>query len=413
MKYTKLLSLIVLSTGCIETGLKSIDNNNLRGDETESITESSWETEDILSPELSISLNEVGFGLTHPTCEEYNTLEISNTGDANLTVYSITSNDQEFSFFAELPIELEPAEAYLLDVSFLPETVDNFEGELIFSSNDPAGDQSVIMTGEASEYVHTQSWTEATTNKTDILFVLDHSNSMIVELGILRNLMDEFSTHLNDNVADWQIIFPSLNDGCNNNGVISEQTQDYDEKLWEGVWYNWGAHLEELFLIATYALDKTSSGQCNEGFLRPDANLHVFFASDEPEQSNITSSEMYNTLVNIKGDPSKVRVTALYNYGDNTGKYQDMVDRTGGLDFDVMEDEWTTDSSIEDIASHASGTRSYSLELAPVVETITVTIDGVVSDSWVYNPTSQSIEFTIPHGGAEVVAEYVAASQCD
>lgn len=65
------------------------------------------------------------------------------------------------------------------------------------------------------------------------------------------------------------------------------------------------------------ALQKTSAGQCNEGFLRSDANLIVIIVSDEEDEySGGDTSTYVNELVRLKGDASRVRMAAIVGSRD-------------------------------------------------------------------------------------------------
>lgn len=62
------------------------------------------------------------------------------------------------------------------------------------------------------------------------------------------------------------------------------------------------------------ALMKTGQGQCNEGFVRPDANLVVIIVSDENEVNlaNRSPQQYANDLTTITGKPaSQIRVAAI------------------------------------------------------------------------------------------------------
>lgn len=58
------------------------------------------------------------------------------------------------------------------------------------------------------------------------------------------------------------------------------------------------------------ALQQTAPNQCNEGFLRDDANLVIIFVSDEEDTDNTQISQYVQDLAAFK-DPSQVRIAAI------------------------------------------------------------------------------------------------------
>lgn len=61
----------------------------------------------------------------------------------------------------------------------------------------------------------------------------------------------------------------------------------------------------------TEALRKASAGGCNEGFLRPDANLVVVIVTDEEDSSPQQVSSYVNDLIAAKSDASRVRLATI------------------------------------------------------------------------------------------------------
>lgn len=59
------------------------------------------------------------------------------------------------------------------------------------------------------------------------------------------------------------------------------------------------------------ALNKTRPGQCNEGFVREDANLIIIFVSDEEDTDNTPINQYVQDIIDIKKDESKIRVAAI------------------------------------------------------------------------------------------------------
>ena len=90
--------------------------------------------------------------------------------------------------------------------------------------------------------------------------------------------------------TDWQLIEVTDEDGCANGGVFSSASVDVQlliDQAFSGVHH---ALTEALLELASVALGKTGAGQCNDGFLRPGAELVILVASDEREQSGVPAA---------------------------------------------------------------------------------------------------------------------------
>ena len=72
-----------------------------------------------------------------------------------------------------------------------------------------------------------------------------------------------------------------------------------------------GSYTESLLTPAAYATGKTNSGQCNQGFMRDGALLHIIAVSDEPEQSGQTAAHWVSQFENYVSDPALLRVSAV------------------------------------------------------------------------------------------------------
>ena len=87
--------------------------------------------------------------------------------------------------------------------------------------------------------------------------------------------------------------------GCNIGGILTPNTPNYTTTFQQAVKCKddflspyFGAcnamgssYTEALLTEARNAIDNTDPGECNAGFIRNEAMLHLIMASDEPEQS--------------------------------------------------------------------------------------------------------------------------------
>ena len=82
----------------------------------------------------------------------------------------------------------------------------------------------------------------------------------------------------------------------------------------------------------------TDSGECNFGFMRQNAMLHIVMVSDEPEQSPYSWDTYVNQIINKKGNINNVRLSAVagdYPNGCSTAMagsgYWESVSMTSGV----------------------------------------------------------------------------------
>ena len=105
------------------------------------------------SPRLQIDPEEHSFGVLPILCADTQPVTLSNIGNANLEVTSVTEIGEGFRVenVPDLPFTIEPGGAVSVDVVFSPIIAHTFTGELIVESNDPAGLKSGFQDGVGRE----------------------------------------------------------------------------------------------------------------------------------------------------------------------------------------------------------------------------------------------------------------------
>ena len=120
----------------------------------------------------------------------------------------------------------------------------------------------------------------------------------------------------------------SINNGCNVGGILSANTPNYEQifqdsvtcmDLWSpyfGTCLGGGSDYEEALLtVAKNAVENTDPRECNAGFLRQNAMLHVVLVSGEPVQSfdldGVTWQALTDQIIAKKGSIGQVRVSAI------------------------------------------------------------------------------------------------------
>ncbi len=257
--------------------------------------------------------------------------------------------------------------------------------------------------------------------ETDIVFFADNSSSMQRELVKLSQNFETFLEHINDANPRWRIITVTGDDGCSTSGVLSRDTPDVVDLFGQGIQTRpqdsnsdeWG-----LYMVRQAVL-KSAPGLCNEGFMRPTANLHVVFLSDEAdtspgwEQGGSYWQDYVTVITAAKGDAEKVRFSAIV--GPNNGScqdaepglgYIDAVNASGGEVLSICSD-WTDD--IEILADASIQQDTFPLQHEPFVDTIGIRVNSEDRlDGWTYDLDSNSVIITegIPSGRDEVVVSY-------
>ncbi len=250
--------------------------------------------------------------------------------------------------------------------------------------------------------------------KADVLFYSDTSGSMQRELAKLGRSVTSFIDRLDDAAQDWQMITVTGPEGCGNQGILTPQTPDYEAKFTTGINQAPAEDLvDEWGLFNVFkAVLKSAPGQCNEGFVRDDALLHVIFLSDEADTSPgyQLGGEYWRDYVDpvlyIKDSPEQVKFSAIVGpvpngcEGADPGHgYADAVAATSGELISICS---TWEDQIGLLADASIGQSFFPLQWVPLVlEDIVVEVnDEERLEGWFYDAENQGIQFADPIPGA-------------
>jgi len=188
----------------------------------------------------------------------------------------------------------------------------------------------------------------------DMLFAVDQSCSMDDNSSHLADLLTPMVDGFSDLGMDWQLGVVTLPHACFNHGILTSSTPDLHTRFAEAVLDGHDAsgdswNSEKLYAMVEDALEAAAPGRCNDGFLRPDAQLHVVFVSDEKDRSPYSWTTYLTTYANAIGvvtPPSDRLFLSLLGdldlvCGDfsGTGQYEDGVLYTGGALLDICQIE--------------------------------------------------------------------------
>ncbi len=383
-----------------------------------------------LEGSLNLDPNPLDFGTSALLCTRDNGVTLSNDGASDITVDGISLDGVAFELpvALELPFTLGPGDSTWIDGSFLSPETGAFTAELLITSDDPVGDltgswMGTTSDGEAME----DAWTLADAQKSDIVFSVDQSCSMSSDKLALAGQASTFIQYLDSYASDWQIMVSSDDNGCNSGGIMTATTPNYqtifeDAVFWAGLFADW---TEALLSIADAAVQATDPGECNFGFLRPDAILHVISVSDEPEQSIYETGRDWADLVASinakKGDSSMVKFSAIagdYPGGcssaDEGDGYWQAVQGSGGVFLSICSD-WATPANMS-LLANASVTRdTFQLSGTPIESTLVVKVNNTVRTDWTFDAPRNSVVITgtPPTGGDTIVINYDGSDACD
>lgn len=369
-------------------------------------------------PKLIVHPNPLDMGDVGVGCQEAGQIFLTNQGTEDLNIESLSIPSlPEFSRETELPepFILAPSQSQSLDFTFSPSNIVSVAAQFEISSNDPNNHtETVSLMGRGVADFHEESWVITEAPASDILFSIDLSSSMSDEQVALGQQFQTFITQLSSYTVDWQVMVVNADHGCNHSGILTQNTPNYESIFLTAV--QTGAYdisfTEALLTAVANGVEKTDVSECNEGFLRPNAMLHIIMLSDECEQSpnpgicGTQWQDYVDRIIAQKGDPSLVRISAVAGDYPNgcttTGQpnsqtaqfgsgYYEAAGATGGLFISICSD-WTDPSYLQQLASTSVQNFHFELSDIPITNSITVSIDGSpLSSGWTYEQGSNLI----------------------
>lgn len=257
---------------------------------------------------------------------------------------------------------------------------------------------------------------------TDVLVFGDTSGSMATELTTMGEKISELIAGLEAYTDEWQLLAVTGPSGCGVNGVLTPTTADYASLFAAGLLTPPGEdEVDEWGLYnAAMAVQLTDPGECNEGFLRPGARLHIIYLSDEADHSPgwDAGDPLYwisyvDQVSAMKGGLSEVRMSAITGplpdgcEGAEPGLgYADATGATGGVVLSICDAWYTQITSLVDISVQTS---TFSLSQQPVVDTLVISVNDTVREAdWSYDSAANTVTFSdgLPVTGDRVSAVY-------
>jgi hypothetical protein len=377
-----------------------------------------------LVPMLQISPDPYDFGTSYIGCPTEGDIELSNVGAEVLIIDDINISDPNFniSWSDPLPLSINPGESILANLSFDPYDEVTYNSVLSVTSNEPIVVREANQSGEGLFAAwYTDTWDLDDEPASDIVFLVDQSCSMSDEASRLASNFSYFINELNQYTTDWRIMVVNDDNGCHRSGVLTPSSGNYQSAFTNAVQSGGGSHTESLLTLAASSIDQTDPNECNQGFMRPNAMLHMVMVSDEPEQSSGSWSTYVDRIIAKKGTSSLVRLSSIagdYPGGcsgaDPGSGYYEAASYTGGAFLSICANSWASYMAILADASISQDT--FVLSSPAAEQTIEVFVDGNPrAGNWTFDAGANAVIFTadIPEGGHVIDISYAALVTCD
>jgi len=376
--------------------------------------------------ELQISPDPLDMGETYVGCEKSNEVELTNVGTDALEIYEVMQAGDSFNMDAtlDLPLTLDPDESVSVYLDFEPQDEGEVEGSITVFSSEPLGAREAQQygTGELTDF-YEQEWEVPSNPPSDIVFYVDQSGSMGDDQARLASNFSTFISELNTYSTDWQIIVANADNGCNNTGgVLRPMSSDYTTRFAGAVSDGGGWWTEAGLTVTSEAIDKTDPGECNYGFMRAGAMLHIIMVSDEVEQSSSTWNWYVDKVIAKKGSSANVKFSAIagdYPGGCATADpgegYYQAVTATDGVFLSICSD-WATPSNLSMLAAASVQMAAYELDETAVESTIHVYVNGTEHlTGWHFDAADNTVIFDegVPSEGDTVRVTYGGLADCD
>ncbi len=373
---------------------------------------------------LTINPDPMAFGDVWVGCEAQDRFTVTNTGETPTTITELALEGGSFAWGGPaLPLDLEPGASFSVEVAFTPETDGPEAAELRVTAD--SGLARAFADGNGAYTGRVTQAFEVPAGQVDLIFIVDQSSSMDPYQAELNRNFAAFIDDLEAVTGDWQLVVANSDDGCNTSGILTSDTPDYQDifearvQQGAGLWI--GDHptrpdREAMLTIAANAADQATTGRCNEGLLRPGAQLHVIVVSDERDHSDHDWSVYVERMITAKGgDPALVTVSAFIDdmWGNDEG-YRQAVTATSGVQAPINAGSWAP--FMPSLAAHSVPDARFLLDHAADPDTIAVTVNGAPVDAWSWHPGTREVTVGATEAGLlegdQVEVTYDQLAEC-
>jgi hypothetical protein len=369
-------------------------------------------------------------------CSESVSVSVHNAGDEPLIIDDIQlSNTTDYTLLST-PTAIAPGESDPIELSFNPiyspgaDTAAQRDLELVVFSNDPFTPQRAV----SFDIVAQESFAETKLTyypglAVDMLVAIDNTGITSAHLqkaeesfSILVETMDLANVHMNAAIITGGQACPYTTPVF---ATADAEPSAVTQMLIDGLDGSSGSGSNQLLSHSATALSQSSEAGCLEGFLREDALLHILIISGQADQSNAAIDNQLSNIWEQAHDANDVVISAIVvttadgcqgaSYGEG---YTDASISTGGEIGNLCDDSWAghMESIGRHSGSHGEGGMVAYLDHSPVMDTITVKVDGVTWEHWVWDEPIGAVIFSEEHApdtGSAIQISYLQAQECD
>jgi hypothetical protein len=379
------------------------------------------------APVMAISPIDFDYGDVTIGCDNEERVTVTNDGNMPLVIDSVVQMVTqpvdilfELGSLPELPWTIDPGESFDFLVSYIPNDIGTDESEITVEGNDPY--TPIVETRQYGagdvELWHEETHIQEEVSVLDILWVVDDSGSMSRFQSNLSSNIGSFVTAFVAAGADYRMAVITTSDSQIGHIIDTNTALPSGAIALEVLVGVHGHGMEKGLEMSYLALSNSGSAGPGGSFFRTDASLIVIYVSDEPDFSPGVWSDYVTFFDQLKPSGNFVPLAVI---GDHPGGcslgstsaqygagYWDLVNYYGGSWYSICAQDWG--AQLQAIGSQIAGMRSYMLDHSdPIVETITVLVNGQLVSEWTYNQTTNEVIFNdgfIPDEGQTIEISY-------
>ncbi len=366
-----------------------------------------------------------------------------------------TGDDYEITQKPAMPLLMQPGDTAPVEVRYRAQLLG--ENLVPLYAANSVTREPVLVPVHGQTYFEKKvrdDFTQQASNKIDVLFVVDNSESMVEEQPRLKAAIPGFLASARSAGMDMQVGVTTTGlravAGGNCPGgvrggeagrlfpvdrsrprVVTPNAPNADTTLQQNVEVGFCHSYEQAFEAMRLALSSPLADvhddprtpeplDGNQGFLRDEAALAVVFVSDEDDHSGEDVEDYVSFLRHLKGPNQPYRVSAYAvaptaqgcaTAGGQGLRYADIARLTGGEVLSVCEPDFSP--ALAQVAGRAFGPQdAFQLSEVPVASTLEVFVDGrQVSSGWRYEASDNTVVFergSRPVAGARIQVVYDA-----
>lgn len=397
-------------------------------------------------PQLQVLPADIDFGGVPVGETAIRSVDFYNGGDAALTLLDLELVSawpedvlwvDALNIWTPLPWALEPGESVRLDLALRPEWFSSPDGAplgwLEVWSTDCADETSMLaingwpggtdLTCDSAPAAHSEAFVGQPAQPTDVLFVVDNSESMLDEQKKLAGNFASFIQSANALAIDYRVAVTTT-DMDVDQGTLQGDHPIVKPGSWkdfmDNVIVGTGGSMNERGLAAATA--SLSSPHAFAPWMRDEALLVLVFVSDEDDKSPGPAADYYQGFVDLKGgDPGAVLVHAIVgpldgscDEADPGFRYADVAELGGGSVASICDESFA--DTLLDFGDRTFASKTQFVLAGPAWPgSVSVIVDGVACETgWHLEADARTVRFDpdaacLPADGAPVEIAYAPA----